>query len=102
MKFPWKKVVLLLLMCGVPWSVISCTSIEAEEPGKESKGLQIEEPVTLTMLYSREDMTWSLLMDDLCSKFESENPDIDIELQDQGDGGYEENLKIKEALDELR
>lgn len=61
-----------------------------------------ENPQTeLKILYSRDDITWSLLMDDLCSKFEAENLDINLILQESGNGIYEENLKIKEALNEL-
>lgn len=59
------------------------------------------EKIKLNVMYSRDDITWSLVMDDLCSKFEDENPDIDLELQDSGSGIYGENLKVKEALNEF-
>lgn len=60
-----------------------------------------QERIKLKVFYSKDDITWSLVMDDLCSKFEDENPDIDLELQDGGSGDYEESLKVKEALNEF-
>lgn len=92
---------MLFIACGIMAFMASCAPIETKKQEIKSEDMKSEDRVTLTMLYSREDITWSLLMDDLCSKFESENPDIDIQLQEQGSGIYEENLKIKEALDDF-
>lgn len=79
----------------------SCTVFSDENTVIDSE-IKVESQKTqLKLLYSRDDITWSSVMDDLCSKFENENADIDLELQSPGNGIYEENLKVKEALDEF-
>lgn len=78
----------------------ACTYGEQTQQA-EVKPEIISEKIKLNVMYSRDDITWSLVMDDLCSKFEDENPDIDLELQDSGSGIYGESLKVKEALNEF-
>lgn len=112
-KIQWKKagikLIILSAMCFLTSCIQEKTANRATEPDVFDKTLEQDaaeaskkkEKVTLTVLYARDDITWSLLMDDLCSKFESENPDINLIMQEQGNGIYEENLKIKEALNEF-
>ena len=83
----------IVSLCGCTQSVRVPETDARTEAGLEK--------IKLEVFYSRDDITWSLVMDDLCSKFENENPDIDLELQDGGSGIYEESLKVKEALNEF-
>ncbi|CUX36360.1 Multiple sugar-binding protein precursor [Clostridium sp. C105KSO15] len=81
--------------CGFSGSLPPVSTASRPEERKEG------EKTHLKLLYSRDDITWSLVMEDLCSRFENENPDIDLELLDPGNGIYEESLKVKEALNEF-
>lgn len=60
-----------------------------------------ENMVELNIMYSRDDITWALLMDDLCDEFEREYPQIELNILDPGSGSYDENLKAREAMDEF-
>lgn len=98
----WQERKRYLFIVGTVFALSGCGAIEQApeglEPYTKTEG---NEKTQLKVLYSREDITWSLVMDDLCSKFEAENPDIDLELLDSGSGIYEETLKVKEALNEF-
>lgn len=81
-------------------SLSACTYGEQTQQA-EARTEGASEKIKLNVMYSRDDITWSLVMDDLCSKFEDENPDIDLVLQDSGSGIYGESLKVREALNEF-
>lgn len=55
----------------------------------------------LSIMYSRDDITWTLLMDNLCDEFERKYPEIELNVMDPGNGDYNENLKACEAIDEF-
>ncbi len=97
----WKKMVLAAYIGCLALFLGAC--FYAQPPGKGKAGEREipAEKTVLTVLYSRDDITWSLAMDDLCSKFEDANPDIRLVLQEPRNGSYEESLKVKEALDEF-
>ena len=91
------------LVAGVAILLLSLSSCSYEEQTQQTevRTESAAEKIKLNVMYSRDDITWSLVMDDLCSKFEDENPDIDLELQDSGSGIYGKSLKVKEALNEF-
>lgn len=102
------KACMLLMAVGMmlPECRMFCKADGNQKRTEETNQMGIAEAkpdaaTKLSILFSRDDMTWSLVMDDLCNEFETQNPDIDLELMDPGSGKYEENLKAREAMDEF-
>lgn len=61
----------------------------------------IEDIVELSLLYSGSDVTWVAAMETLCDEFMAQNPDIIINTENSGEANCENELKVKEALDEF-
>ena len=57
--------------------------------------------VELSVLYSGADVTWVAAMEELSRKFMLENPDVVIYTENSDKGSCEDELKVKEALDEF-
>lgn len=79
-------VLLVLLLPGL---------ILAGASGKE------QETVNLSILYSGADVTWVAAMEELCEEFMSQHPEIVIYTENSDKTGCEDELKVKEALDEF-
>lgn len=60
-----------------------------------------EDVIELSLLYSGSDVTWVAAMETLCDEFMEQNPDIIINTENSGEANCENELKVKEALDEF-
>lgn len=60
-----------------------------------------EDVIELSLLYSGSDVTWVAAMETLCDKFMEQNQDIIINTENSGEANCENELKVKEALDEF-
>ena len=61
----------------------------------------IEDIVELSLLYSGSDVTWVAAIETLCDEFMAQNPNIIINTENSGEANCENELKVKEALDEF-
>ena len=62
----------------------------------------IEDIVELSLLYSGSDVTWVAAMETLCDEFMAQNPDIIINTENSGEANCENELKVKEALEQSK
>lgn len=60
-----------------------------------------QETVDLSILYSGADVTWVAAMEELCEEFMSQHPEIVIYTENSDKVSCEDELKVKEALDEF-
>lgn len=60
-----------------------------------------QETVNLSILYSGADVTWVAAMEELCEAFMSQNPEIVIYTENSDKTSCEDELKVKEALNEF-
>lgn len=86
----WKKGLSILLAAGMVLAV-GCVQAYEEET----------DPVELSILYSGGDVTWVAAMEKLCKEFMAEHPEIIIYTENANFASCEEELKVKEALDEF-
>ena len=61
----------------------------------------IEDIVELSLLYSGSDVTWVAAIETLCDEFMAQNPNIIINTENSGEANCENELKVKEALDDF-
>lgn len=61
------------------------------------RDMESDNNTTLNILYSGDNISFEIVVKELCEKFMAENPDITIIAENSGDGDYTEALKVKEA-----
>lgn len=59
------------------------------------------QPTELSIMYSGADVTWVAGMEELCEEFMEQNPDVIIHTENSAGATCENELKVKEALNEF-
>lgn len=103
MKRSYQVIAVLFLSIGLFFTG-GCTKEKGTiERGKLSQ-LETEEEedtIELSVLYTGENIGWTVAMEELCEEFMNVNPGISLVTEHSNNGSYTEQLKAKEALGEF-
>ena len=96
------KVFGILLLCAVI-GLSGCGQKQtvADQKNPQQKQAQPEKQVSLSILYSGENVNWVATIEDLAESFMREHPNIVLNMETSDTGIYTETLKVKEATDEF-
>lgn len=90
-----KYIFFIIVLMGSLTGSENLKEIKAKDNGS------MEDVIELSLLYSGSDVTWVAAMETLCDEFMEQNPDIIINTENSGEANCENELKVKEALDEF-